>query len=147
MNHIWTISTKLQKQNKIQENQIKNKKCNSWSLRSTIHKTKNKVGYDILVDNFRCLWMPHIPFPKLSDLSKPNYFLIKKKNQNPRASNQMITRFSISSGFFPRDNPSEMPLRTVIQAITFDVSYIKPWKLGATRYVWNRNNEENESGY
>lgn len=40
--------------------------------RSAIHETQNKVGDNILVDNLRCLWMPHGCFPYVAYLCKVN---------------------------------------------------------------------------
>ena len=37
-------------------------------LRSAIHKTENKMRYNVLVQNLRCMLMSHICFPQLSYL-------------------------------------------------------------------------------
>lgn len=58
--------------------------------------------------------MPHICFPHISCLCKASKLNRYKVYYGEIINflNNKITNFSISSGFFPRDKPSEIPFRT-----------------------------------
>lgn len=45
-----------------------------------------------------------------------------RKSETTEIENLNITKFSISFGFLPRDNPSEIPLRTAVDInITIEI--------------------------
>lgn len=80
---------------------------------------------NILVDSLRRLRMLHVCFPQIINLY--NFKLMsncsyrnKLNHTIPWKMNSYLqffpghTSFSISSGFFPRDNPSEIALRTAL---------------------------------